>query len=248
MKINSLIEHYLRFAKDFSKQKEASFSHFKNSKVYKTYFISIGAFVLLSICPFIIEFIFTGIIRILATLAIFVLLLINISYIRKFDRGLDVLMVRHVQERQNQSYKMYLEFLKTEYSIRRSNELQVLTTLIKEDTVKKYSFLSVDLQLYSFILTLFVSWFTFSSLENKNVWFTFFILLFVLILISILIYRSIRNISVYSKRELRHELCKILDEIHLTLLIQENNQDSPSPNSVKSFSKTIKKAKRYRHF
>ena len=49
-------------------------------------------------------------------------------------------MVRHVQERQNQSYKMYLEFLKTEYSIRRSNELQVLTTLIKEDTVKKISF------------------------------------------------------------------------------------------------------------
>ena len=39
MKINSLIEHYFRFAKDFSKQKEASFSHFKNSKVYKTYFI-----------------------------------------------------------------------------------------------------------------------------------------------------------------------------------------------------------------
>lgn len=248
MKINSLIEHHIKFAKDFSKQKKASFSHYKQSKVYTHYFYSVGIFILLGIGAIISGGFPPSTLNNIASLMLLLFLIANALYIKKNDQKLDILMVQYVQERQNESYKMYFELLKNEYKIRCSNELQTLSNLIKEDTMKKYPPHSINFALFSFILALLVAGFNFSSSENKSIWFIYSLSLLIFIFVIHYVYKRVKDVLKYSNRKLRFELCKILDEIHLTLLIQENNQDRPSPNAVKSFSKTIKTAKRYRHF
>ncbi len=61
-----------------------------------------------------------------------------------------------------------------------------------------------------------------------------FILILLILLVSLhYIYKRLRDIIDYSKRELRLELCKILEEMHLNLLIQENSREAPSTRSLK---------------
>lgn len=248
MKINPLIEYHIKFAKDFSKQKEASLSHYKQSRVYTYYSYSVGIFILLGIGSIISGVFPPSTLKNIASLIILLLLIANALYIKKIDQKLDILMIQHVQERQDESYRMYFEFLKNKYKIRCSNELQTLSNLIKEDTKKKYPPHSINFAPFSFVLALLVAGFNFSSSENESIWFIYFLSLLIFIFVIHYVYKRVSDVLRYSNRELRFELCKVLDEMHLNLLIQENNEDNPTSALLTPPRKSVKKSKRYRHF
>lgn len=244
MKIDSLIECYFSFVKSFSKQKIASSSHFKQSKVYRNYMISVLFYFIIVVLIFVVSFTLDETFKNTVPLIMLLPLLVITLYIKRLDRSLGVLIANHFMERDKAAYTTFIELLNTEHNIRCSNEIRTLITLIKEDTGRKYPTNFINLTPFSFLLALVVAAFNFSSFKDKGTWFVFILILLILLVSLHYIYKRLRDIINYSKRELRLELCKILEEMHLNLLIQENSREAPSTRSLK----LLKKARRYRHF
>lgn len=220
MRVIEIIEYHLEQHKKFLKNND-----YRKKNIFKLYSFLILTNVLLT-CVLIFNSKIEKIInlKINQELNIFIILLNLLGLIiigKKIDKQMKSYFIKRKIELLNE-YPIYLREI---HQIVFSKELNHLIGLLKEHRSHNYSLKNINFSVFSLMISIISLTISVIPLPLKLDWLIYLLVIFSFVLSINFFIQQKNNLRIFTKKEKINELISILDEIHLSFLINENHKN-----------------------